>query len=112
MRDERVTRLIGETGEIEDTGTNWVEFLAPIEAEPIEFLQLQQLCRFQQEGGVQKPGYLLSVYPPFIAEECVNPSLRAIPALALRSYLTDFARQIKELQDSQKIRVEIAPCRK
>jgi hypothetical protein len=112
LRDKRVARLIGETGEIEDTGTNCAEFLAHIEAEPIEFLQLQHLCRFQQEGGILKPGYLLSVYPPFIAEECVNPSLRPIPALELRSCLADFASQIKEVQDGQKIRIEIAPCRK
>lgn len=112
LREERVTRLIGETGEIEDSGTNWAEFLAHVEAEPIEFLQLQQLCRFQQEGGVLKPGYLLSLYPPFIAEECVNPSLRPAPALELRSYLADFASQIKAVQNGQKMRIVTAPCGK
>jgi hypothetical protein len=112
LRDERVTRLIGETGEIEDTGRNWAEFLAHVKEEPVEFLQLKHLCRFQQDGGILKPGYLLSAYPPFIAEECVNPSLRPVPALELRSFLADFASQIKEVQDGQRVEIKIIPCRK
>jgi hypothetical protein len=85
----------------------WEEFLACAEADPIGFLQLSHLSRFQKEGGVLTPGFLLSVYPPFIAKECVNPSLRAIPALERRSCLADFSRQIENIQDGQRIMIKV-----
>lgn len=107
LRDLRVVRLLGETGQIEDTQRMWEEFLACAEADPIGFLQLSHLSRFQKEGGVLTPGFLLSVYPPFIAKECVNPSLRAIPALERRSCLADFSRQIENIQDGQRIMIKV-----
>jgi hypothetical protein len=53
------------------------------------------------------PGYLLSVYPPFIAKECANPSIRPIPSLELRSCLADFAQQIRGVEDGQKIEIKV-----
>jgi hypothetical protein len=107
LRDLHVVRLQGETGEIEATQKTWIEFLACVEADPIEFLQLSYLSRFQEKGGVLMPGYLLSVYPPFIAKECANPSIRPIPSLELRSCLADFAQQIRGVEDGQKIEIKV-----
>lgn len=107
LRDLQVVRLQGETGEIEATQKTWLEFLACVEADPIEFLQLSYLSRFQEEGGILMPGDLLSVYPPFVAKECVNPSIRPIPSLELRSWLADFARQIGGVEDGQRIRIRV-----
>jgi hypothetical protein len=107
LRDRQVVRLQGETGEIEATQKTWNEFLATTEADSIEFLGLSYLIRFQEEGGVLMPGYLLSVYPPFVAKECVNPSVRPIPSLELRLWLADFARQIRGVEDGQRIQIRI-----
>jgi hypothetical protein len=107
LRGSHVLQLSGETGELEDTGRTWGEFIACAEADPVEFLKLQWLDRFRNEGGVLPPGSLLSVYPPFIAKECVNPSLRPIPALERRLALADFARQIQNLEDGQRIKITV-----
>ena len=108
LRKGKVIRLLGETGELDNLDTNWEEFIARFEAATIDSFQLFHLARFREEGGELHPGFLLSVYPPFIAKECVGPSLRPIPALECRSYLADFARQIKNLNDGQRIKVKVA----
>jgi hypothetical protein len=108
LRDGSVIRVFGETGEVEYTTLSWGQFLEKAATETIEFLQLQPLQQFQQSGGVLAPGSLLSVYPPFVAKECVNPSLRPIPALERRSALADFARQIANVQDGQTIKITIS----
>lgn len=109
LRGGQVMQLAGETGEIKHTGKSWDEFIACVDADPVEFLQLQWLDRFRKEGGILSPGYLISVYPPFVVKECVNPSLRPIPPLERRSALADFARQIQNVQDGQKIRITVRP---
>jgi len=102
-------QLSGETGQIKDTGNGWEEFVESVHADPVEFLQLHWLERFRNEGGVLMPGSLLSVYPPFVAKECVNPSMRPIPALERRSALADFARQIQNIENGQKIKIIVRP---
>jgi hypothetical protein len=59
------------------------------------------------KGGERLPGQLLSVDPPFVARECVNPSLKPIPALELRAYLADFAKQIQNLPDGSKTKIVV-----
>jgi hypothetical protein len=108
-RRGHVLHLLGETGQIKDTGNSWEEFIESVNADPVEFLQLQWLERFRNEGSVLLPGSLLSVYPPFVANECVNPSLRPVPALELRSALADFARQIQNVDDGQSIKLTPRP---
>ena len=103
IRDGAVVHLSAETGDVEKLDMNWPEFLRHADEDPVEFLMLSQLVRFLGDGGKINPGQLLSVYPPFIAKECVNPSLRAIPALERRSFLADFAKQIRDLPNGAKI---------
>lgn len=107
LRDGLVIRLVGETGEIEAMGCDWQEFLANVEADPVRYLNLDFLDRFRQQFGPLPPGQLIHAYPPFVAVEGSNPSLRAIPALELRSSHADFARQIRDIPDGTKIRVKI-----
>ena len=109
LRGGHVLQLLGETGQIKETGNSWEEFIERVSAAPVEFLQLHWLEHFRNAGGVLLPGSLLSVYPPFVAKECVNPSLRPIPALERRSALADFARQIQDVEDGQKIRIRVSP---
>jgi hypothetical protein len=107
IRDGSVMRLIGETGEVEDTRRNWDEFMDRVENDPIEFLQLSHFVHFQQQGGLLSPGQLLSVYPPFVAAECINPSIKPIPAIECRTFLADFARQIQGVPDGKKIEIRV-----
>jgi len=109
LRGGHVLQLFGETGQIKDTENSWEEFIESVNANPVEFLQLQWLEHFRNEGGLLSPGALLSVYPPFVSKECVNPSLRPVPALELRSALADFARQIQNVEDGQEIKIKVCP---
>lgn len=107
LRDDHVARLSGETGEVEELRMGWSQFLEHVDSEPLEFLQLQYLHRFKEEGGVLLPGQLLSVYPPFVtANEC-NRSIRAIPALERISWLADFSRQIANVPNGTQIDIKV-----
>jgi hypothetical protein len=107
LRDTHVVRLSGETGEIEQLQMGWNEFLRRVDSEPLEFLQLQNLDRFRQEGGVLLPGQLLSVYPPFVSTYEGDRSIRAIPALERISWLADFSRQIANVPDGAQINIKV-----
>ena len=107
LREGQVIRLVGETGDIEAMECDWQEFLASVEADPIGYLNLGFLDRFREQFGPLAPGYLIHAYPPFVTIEGRNPSLRAIPALELRSFHADFARQIRDVPDGGQIRVKV-----
>jgi hypothetical protein len=107
LRHGLVLRLAGETGDIEAMECDWQEFLANVEADPVEYLNLEFLVRFREQSGPLAPGFLIHAYPPFVTVEGRNPSLRAIPALELRSSHADFARQIRDIPDGTKIGVKI-----
>jgi hypothetical protein len=107
LRDGLVVRLVGETGEIEAMKCDWQKFLANVEADPVGYLNLGFLERFREQSGPLAPGYLIHAYPPFVTIEGTNPSLRAIPALELRSSHADLARQIRDIPDGTKVEVEI-----
>jgi hypothetical protein len=107
LRDGSVVRLFAETGEVEAIGGTWAEFLMDVSTNALKFLELNLLRQFETENPPLEPGYALSVYPPFIAKECRNPSMRPIPALELRAWHADFARQIKNIPDGQKIKLAV-----
>jgi hypothetical protein len=107
LRDGLVIRLVGETGDIEPMECDWPEFLANVEADPVEYLHLGFLDRFREQSGPLAPCHLIHAYPPFVTVEGRNPSLRAIPALELRSFHADFARQIRDIPDGTKMEVKI-----
>lgn len=96
LRDDIVHRLWAETGELETMACDFNEFLARAVADPVEYLRLQPLLQFQQDGSRLWPGKLLNVYPPFCTKEAAQGvSLRAISALEQLAFLADFAAQIQ-----------------
>jgi hypothetical protein len=109
LRDGFVIRLFGETGELESSTQAWSDFMVFLEQDPVDFLQLGYLEKFLQAGGTLHPGQQLSVYPPFVAKECVNPSLRPISTMELRAFLADFAGQIRNVEDGKKIEIVAQP---
>ncbi|MBA3316052.1 MAG: SMI1/KNR4 family protein [Planctomycetota bacterium] len=108
LRHEIVWRLAAETGDVEPLELSVAEFLQAAEADPVEFLSLQPLIRFQNEVGQLAPGMLLSAFPPY----CIKTTgkavdLRAIASLERRKFLADFAAQIADLPDGASVRFDI-----
>lgn len=95
LREGKVFRLVGETGEIKAAASGLTSFLEAANADPLEYLQLQPLYQLHREGGKLEPGELILVYPPFCMKESTDGvSLRAVPALDLIDFHADFASQL------------------
>jgi hypothetical protein len=106
LRSKSVFRLHGDTGELKDLALGWHGFLAAAAANPTEFLSLQLLERFRNEGGWLEPGQLLNIYPPLCTVESANgASLKPISAREQIRFLADFTAQIARLPDDSKIRI-------
>jgi hypothetical protein len=109
LRDHRVVRLCGETGELKALDLSLVEFLEAAQADPVEFLGLHPLVQFNNDGGILRPGELLSVAPPFCTQEAAKGvSLRALDALDRLGFLAEFSRQIASVPDGAQIKIEFA----
>ena len=110
LRESSVFRLRAETGEIQDLQVDLPEFLRNAQKDPIEYLELAPLLRFQKAGGTLAPGQLLSVYPPFCTQEArQGVDLKAIPLLERIDFLAGFSRQINHLQDGTKFKIRFKP---
>lgn len=100
LRATVVHKLAAETGEVESLGVGLWDFFAAVAADPVEYLSLHPLLRFEQDGGVLEPGRLLAAYPPFCTRESANGvSLAAIPAGERRRFLADLAAQLRDVPD-------------
>jgi hypothetical protein len=108
LRGDIVHKLDAEIGEVEGLGMNVETFLNRAQENPVEFLSLQPLLQFMSEGGMLKPGQLLSVYPPFTTKESANGvSLKAISMFDRIGFLADFARQIADVSEGTKIEINV-----
>lgn len=108
LRDGFAIRLLAETGDVEEMSISWVEFLMNVDSNAVKYLRLGLLRQFEIENPPLAPGFALSVYPPFVANEYHNPSMRAISTLELRTWRADFAKQIKDIPDGQQIKILIS----
>ncbi len=86
IRDNLVVKLNAETGDIDEFGCTWEQFLAWVDEEPIERLGIPSDLEL-------KVGQLLFVYSPFCTVEGSNASIKAIDGIELISFHADFARQ-------------------
>jgi len=108
LRDGLVYRLAAETGEIEALDRGLFAFLEAAQADPVEYLALQPLLRFEREGGALRPGELLSVYPPFCtAESAGGVSLRAVPAMERIAFLAELAEQLRGVPEQGQVRIKL-----
>jgi hypothetical protein len=106
LRGEIVWRLSAETGDAAPLNMSLGEFLQEAQVNPVEFLSLNPLVQFQNEGGHIEPGQLLNAYPPFcFAESGAGVSLKAVPAGEQRRYLSDLAKQIREVPDGGQVKI-------
>ncbi len=108
LRDGLVYRLAAETGELEALDRGLFAFLEAAQADPVEYLALQPLLRYQREGGALRPGELLSVYPPFCtAESASGVSLRPVPAMERIAFLADLSEQLRGVPEQGKVTIKI-----
>ena len=109
LRDDGVWRLEGEVGTLAPLELDLNGFLQAASKDPVEFLGLQPLLNFQEQGGALAPGQLLSVYPPFvIATESPQRSYRAVAASDLVRMLAQFVRETRELPDGTRVRIKVS----
>jgi len=107
LRNDSVHYFEAETGDLEDLGKSFREFVEWVQADPVENLGMHPLLQLQKEGGNLQPGQLLSEYPFFFTKESANGvDLRAVPAMERRRFLADICRQLKDLPDGAKFNVE------
>lgn len=107
LRQRKVFKLEAETGNLFSLGLSLPEFFSAVQDNPIEFLAMQPLVRFKQDGGSLQPGQVLHVYPPFCTKEAANGvSLRPLPGQEAIAFLADFSRQLSSLAEGEAVTVE------
>jgi hypothetical protein len=83
-------------------------FFEAIAADPVEFLSLHPLVKYQQDGGRLEPGQLLSAFPPFCCKQSEDGvSLAAIATDERRRFLADLASQIRALPEGSEIEFQL-----
>jgi hypothetical protein len=108
LRDDVVFRMSGETGQLESLETDFDGFLKRAQKDPENYLFLNPLSEFQEEGGKLTPGQLLNVIPPFILKESEKGVLmRAIPVSDQIKFLADFASQIAGAGDGTEVTLKV-----
>ena len=108
LRGGIVHRLSAELGELNSLEVDLRGFDTCVREHPVGYLSLEPLEEFRAKGGMLEPGQLLSVYPPFVTEESkTGVSYRAIPTEDRIRFLADFARQIADVPDRARIRVQV-----
>ena len=107
LRDEVVLRLKSETGELENLDCNFQTFLANIQNDAVDYLNLEPFVRFSSDGRKLEAGQLLNVYPPFCIQHTGEYSYRAISALERLAFLADFSQQISNLPDGVFIQLKV-----
>jgi hypothetical protein len=108
LRSGRVYKLAAESGRLESLNVSLAGFFEAVEADPVEFLSLHPLIKFQDDGGRLEPGQLLSAVPPFCCKQSADGvSLRAIPTDDRRQFLAHLASQIHDLPEGAEIEFQI-----
>jgi len=109
LRSGRVYKLAAETGALEPMNVSLAAFFQAVAADPVEFLSLHPLIKFQHDGGRLEPGRLLGAFPPFCCKQSADGvSLAAIPTGERRRFLADLAAQVRDLPEGAEIEFEIA----
>ncbi len=109
IRGGEVHQLAAEVGEIDPLDMDLEQFLAYVEADPVEALCMQPLARFSAEKGTLDPGKLLLAYPPFCSGQSGGTaSLRDVDAFEVIGYHAELAKQIQNAEDGEDA-IQFAP---
>jgi hypothetical protein len=100
LRSGRVYKLAAETGVVEPLNVGLSGFFEAVAVDPVEYLALHPLVKFQHDGGRLESGQLLSVFPPFCSKESADGvSLNAISTEERRRFLAHLASQMRNLPE-------------
>ena len=86
IRMGTIWRLIVDTGDIEDLEVELYDFFEDAVNDPVEYLDLEPLVYFLEEGNILDVGQVLKVSPPFTIEA----DKYEITAIPMASMLNDF----------------------
>jgi hypothetical protein len=108
LRNRKVVFLDGETGDTDPLRMGLREFFEAVEKDPVEFLQLEILLEFQQDGGALKPGELLAVMPPLCSEQASEGiSTSPVSAAERHTFLAKLAAFLKDLPKDGKFEFQV-----
>lgn len=101
LRDGRVLRLSGETGDVEPLADSLDDFFRRVAADIEEFLDVGL-------GHTMQPGQLLLALPPFVFQESGDgASLKPVRAGEVILFHADLARQIRDIPDGGQIEIKV-----
>jgi len=101
LRDGRVCRLSGETGDIEALADSLDDFFKRAGEDIEGFLNVGM-------GHIMQPGQLLLAYPPFVFRESSgSASLKPVRAGEVILFHADLARQIRDVPDGGEVEFKI-----
>jgi len=110
LRDELVSKLHSETGEIEALGFGLAAFFSKVSENAPEFLSLEPLLQLQNEQRNLEPGQVIHVYPPFCSKEAADGvSLKPVSVSEALVYLSKLAFQISGTSDGEAFEFRIEP---
>ena len=104
IRQGKVIRLLGETGEVEPIAENLEKFLDELRRDIEGFLNVTT-TRY-----ALKPGQLLFAYPPFCFKESgAGASIKPLPAQEVIRGHAEIARQLRDVPECRKVRFRVVP---
>jgi hypothetical protein len=100
LRDGRVLRLSGETGDVEPLADRLEDFFSRVSEDIEGFLNVGLAHTMQ-------PGQLLLAYPPFVFRESgTGASLKPVRAGEVILFHADLARQIRDLPNGGQVELK------
>ena len=101
LREGRVLRLAGESGEVEEIADSLEDFFSQVNQNIEQFLNVGLHHTMQ-------PGKLLVAYPPFVCRESgAGAQLKPIRAEEAILFHADLAKQIRDIPDGGRIAFKI-----
>lgn len=97
LRDGVVMKLATEVGHVEQIAEDLGAFLAAVVDDGMEYLDLELLKMFRDDGEELEPGFLLQVDPPFSSEEAEDGvTLEPVPAGERLEFLFSYFRVMSQ----------------
>jgi len=108
LRDQLVSKLHSETGEIESLNLGLPDFFSKISEDTQEFLGLGPLLKIHSEGKHLEPGQVIHVYPPFCTNEAANGvSLNPVSSIEALKYLSKLSSRLKSMPEGESFEFRI-----
>jgi hypothetical protein len=105
LHQGQVSRLDGETGELEPLNVDLAGFIDQAVDFPDELLRATPLEELLRQAGQLHPGQLIHVYPPLCIAAKVAPSLRAVASDQVLRVHARLAAELRNTPDGTPVRI-------